>query len=123
MELIVLPALERYRPELIVVACGYDASVVDPLSRMMAHSETYRYLMQATLDAAAELCNGRVVVMHEGGYSEAYVPFCGHALIEALAGHRTAVTDPNIDYAAKQQPNDDFQKLQRRLLEEQAKDL
>ena len=123
MELIVLPALERYRPELIVVACGYDASVVDPLARMMAHSETYRYLMQVTLDAAADLCNGRVVVMHEGGYSEAYVPFCGHALIEAMAGHRTEVVDPNLDYARKQQPNDDFQKLQRRLLEEMAKEL
>ena len=123
MELIVLMALERYRPELIVVACGYDASVVDPLARMMAHSETYRDLMQATLDAAADLCNGRVVVMHEGGYSEAYVPFCGHALIEAMAGHRTEVVDPNLDYARKQQPNDDFQKLQRRLLEEMAQEL
>ena len=123
MELIVLPALERYRPELIVVACGYDASVVDPLARMMAYSDTYRYLMQTTLDAAADLCNGRVVVMHEGGYSEAYVPFCGHALIEAMAGHRTEVVDPNLDYASKQQPNDDFQKLQRRLLEEMAKEL
>jgi acetoin utilization deacetylase AcuC-like enzyme len=123
MELIVLPALERYRPELIIVACGYDASIVDPLSRMMAHSETYRYLMQVTLDAASDLCNGRVVVMHEGGYSEAYVPFCGHALIEAMAGHRTEVTDPNLEFALQQQPNEDFQKLQRRLLEEMAKEL
>lgn len=123
MELIVLPALERYRPELIVVACGFDASIVDPLSRMMAHSETFRYLMQATLDAADRLCGGRVVVMHEGGYSEAYVPFCGHALIEALCGRRMAVTDPNLEIAIEQQPGPEFEKLQRRLLEEQAKDL
>jgi len=106
-----------------VVACGYDASVVDPLSRMMAHSETYRYLMQTTLEAADALCHGRVVVMHEGGYSEAYVPFCGHALIEALAGQRTEVADPNLDFARLQQPGEAFQQLQRRLLEEQAKDL
>jgi acetoin utilization deacetylase AcuC-like enzyme len=123
MELIVLPALERYRPELIVVACGFDASIVDPLSRMMAHSETFRYLMQATRDAADQLCKGRVVVIHEGGYSEAYVPFCGHALIEALSGHRTAVTDPNLEISIEQQPGAEFQKLQRRILEEQARDL
>ncbi len=85
MEMVVLPALQRYRPELIIVACGFDANIVDPLARMMAHSETYRWLMATTMAAADELCSGRVVVVHEGGYSEAYVPFCGHALIEALA--------------------------------------
>ena len=106
-----------------MVACGYDASIVDPLSRMMAHSETYRWLMQTTLDVADALCGGRVVVMHEGGYSEAYVPFCGQALIEALSGHRTAVTDPNLEIAIQQQPGDAFRKLQRRLLEEQAQEL
>ncbi|MCA3559802.1 MAG: class II histone deacetylase [Aestuariivirga sp.] len=123
MELIVLPALARYRPELIIVACGYDASIVDPLARMMAHSQTYRYLMQATLDAAADLCNGRVVAMHEGGYSEAYVPFCGQALMEALSGHRTDVVDPNLEAAIQQQPGEAFIQLQRRLLEEQAQEL
>jgi acetoin utilization deacetylase AcuC-like enzyme len=123
MELIVLPALVRYRPELIVVACGYDASIVDPLARMMAHSETFRHLMQATLDAADQLCGGRVAVIHEGGYSEAYVPFCGHALIEALSGHRTMVADPNLEIAVEQQPGAEFQALQRRLLEEQARTL
>ena len=123
MELIVLPALERYRPELIVVACGYDPSIVDPLARMQAHSETFRFLMQVTQEAADTLCGGRVAVVHEGGYSEAYVPFCGHALIEALAGQRTAVVDPNLDIAIQQQPGEQFQALQRRLLEEMAAEL
>jgi acetoin utilization deacetylase AcuC-like enzyme len=34
---------------------------------------------------------GRVVAVHEGGYSEQYVPFCGLAVIEQLAGLRTKV--------------------------------
>ncbi len=120
MELVVLPALRRYRPELIIVACGYDANVVDPLARMQAHSETYRWLMQQTMAAADDLCGGKVVVVHEGGYSEAYVPFCGHALIEALAGCRTEVVDPNLEYAIKQQPGPEFMALQRKLLEDMA---
>jgi acetoin utilization deacetylase AcuC-like enzyme len=39
------------------------------------------------------LLQGRVVAVHEGGYSEQYVPFCGLAVIEQLAGVRTKVRD------------------------------
>jgi acetoin utilization deacetylase AcuC-like enzyme len=123
MELVVLPALRRYQPELIIVACGYDANIVDPLARMMAHSETFRWLMTATMKAADDLCGGRVAVAHEGGYSEAYVPFCGHALIEALSGHRTDVKDPNLEFAMAEQPGPEFVALQRRLLQDMAAQL
>jgi hypothetical protein len=43
---------------------------------------------------AEELCGGRLVVAHEGGYSTAYVPFCGLAIIEELSGIATRVADP-----------------------------
>ena len=42
MRRIVQPALQRFRPELIVVACGYDANAVDPLARMLLHSDSFR---------------------------------------------------------------------------------
>ncbi len=93
----VLPALERFRPELIVIASGLDASAMDPLGRMMCTSETYRQLTRLTLDAAERLCAGRLVATHEGGYSNVYVPFCGLAVIEELAGTRTAVIDPYLE--------------------------
>ena len=35
---------------------------------------------------ADDLCGGRLAVIHEGGYAEAYVPFCGLAVVEALSG-------------------------------------
>jgi hypothetical protein len=35
-----------------------------------------------------------LIALHEGGYSEAYVPFCGLAAIEALAGVHPASPDP-----------------------------
>lgn len=104
-EQLVLPALDRFAPELIIVASGLDANAVDPLARMLLHSETYRTLAEMMLDAAQRLCAGKLVVVHEGGYAEAYVPFCGHALIEALAGVRTAVTDPVLDMAQAWQPD------------------
>jgi acetoin utilization deacetylase AcuC-like enzyme len=90
---IVVPALARFAPELIVVASGLDANAFDPMGRMMLHSDTYRELTEMLLAFAG----GRMVVIHEGGYSEFYVPFCGLAIVEAMAGRRTAVEDPYLE--------------------------
>ena len=46
----------------------------DPLGRMMAYSETFREMTQLLMEAADELCSGRLVLSHEGGYSPTYVP-------------------------------------------------
>jgi acetoin utilization deacetylase AcuC-like enzyme len=94
MEQVVVPALERFCPELILVACGFDANVLDPLARMMVTSTVYRAMTAMLLDAAGALCDGRIVFSHEGGYSEVYVPFCGLAVIETMAGVKSVVDDP-----------------------------
>ena len=46
------------------------------------------------LNVADEVCNGRAVFAHEGGYSPVHVPFCGVAVLEELSGARTDVVDP-----------------------------
>ncbi|ESR25335.1 class II histone deacetylase [Lutibaculum baratangense] len=117
---IVLPALHRYRPDAIVVACGYDASGVDPLSRMMAGSETFAEMTRMTMDAAADLCGGRLLIVHEGGYSEAHVPFCGHAVIQTLAGSGIAAPDPLKPRLDSQQPGERFNRLQDEMIGEMA---
>jgi acetoin utilization deacetylase AcuC-like enzyme len=112
MDRIVLPALARFRPDLIVVASGLDANGLDPLARMLAHSGTYRAMTAALMQAADTLCDGRLVLVHEGGYSEVMVPFCGHAIMETLSGERTQVTDPLLDFLAAQQPPPEFDALE-----------
>ena len=102
---IVLPALDRFRPDAIVVACGFDASGVDPLSRTLASVETFDRMTAMTMEAADRHCGGRLVLVHEGGYSEAYVPFCGHAVIARLAGSAIAAPDPLAVRLSFQQPN------------------
>ena len=106
---IVQPALKRFRPDIIVVACGYDASAIDPLSRMMATAETFGNITAAIKRSATELCDGRLVLVHEGGYSEVYVPFCGHATIAALSGSSIVATDPFASTFAQRQPTERFQ--------------
>ncbi len=94
MRRVVVPALERYRPEMIVVPSGFDASGVDPLGRMMVSAEGYRQMTALLMKAADRLCGGRLLMSHEGGYSAMYAPYCGLAVLEEMSGHRTAVNDP-----------------------------
>lgn len=97
---VVLPALQRFRPELLLVASGFDAGAMDPLGRMLLTSDTYRRMTRSLLGAAEELCGGRLVLCHEGGYSTAHVPFCGLAVLEELSGSSTGVVDPFLGFFA-----------------------
>lgn len=90
---VVLPALRAYQPELIIVASGFDASIMDPLARMMMRSDGFRSLGRKMVDLASEVSEGRLVCLQEGGYSPIYVPFCGLAVVEELAGIRTGTSD------------------------------
>jgi len=94
---VVRPALDRFAPEFVLVASGLDASMCDPLGRMNLTSECFGTLTDRLLDAAGDLCGGRLVLCHEGGYSSAYVPYCGLAIVERLAGVATGVADPWLD--------------------------
>ena len=108
MERLVLPRIRAHRPDLIVVACGLDAAILDPLGRMLATAETFGAMTRQVMGLADEVCGGRVVMAHEGGYSEVYVPFCGHAVIAALAGSEVVATDPFAATFAARQPSADF---------------
>ena len=94
MDDVVLPALHAFKPELIVIACGFDACYFDPLSHMLLVANHYRTMTQKVMAAADELCGGRVVASHEGGYCDFYVPLCGVAVIETLAGISSGIKDP-----------------------------
>ncbi|MFV0275641.1 MAG: class II histone deacetylase [Parahaliea sp.] len=97
---VVIPALEAFRPQLIVVPSGFDAGAYDPLGRMMMHSDGYRSLTGKLLAAADRLCEGRLLMCHEGGYNTWTVPFFGLAVMEALSGISTGVVDPFLEMAA-----------------------
>lgn len=91
---VVIPALEKFKPDMIIVPSGFDAGAFDPLGRQMMTSEGYRGLTRKIMDAANSLCSGRVMMCHEGGYNAPTVPFFGLAVIEELSGIQTGVIDP-----------------------------
>jgi acetoin utilization deacetylase AcuC-like enzyme len=86
MDRIVCTALERFRPDLIVVSSGLDANGVVPLARMLALGGTYRAMTERLMAQAERHCGQRLILVHEGGYSQSCVPSCGYAIMEALCG-------------------------------------
>lgn len=119
-ERIVVRALREYRPDAIVVACGFDACGVDPLSRTLASAETFSVMTKMLMEVADECCEGKLLLVHEGGYSEAYVPFCGHAVVSALSGSGIIAPDPLALRFTRQQPNARLRDFYRTLIDEMA---
>lgn len=116
---VVLPALKRFKPEIIVVHSGFDACAMDPVGHMLLHSESYRELTQLLMTAADTLCGGKLAMFHEGGYSIPYVPYCGLAVMEELSGIRTEVEDPFLDFW-RVQPAQKLRPHQQELINELA---
>ncbi|GMF21703.1 unnamed protein product [Phytophthora fragariaefolia] len=83
---VVVPALDAFKPDFVLVSSGFDASYADPLAAMILSSSVFRFMARELVEAAKRLCGGRIVFAHEGGYSETYVPFCGAAVIEEMLG-------------------------------------
>jgi acetoin utilization deacetylase AcuC-like enzyme len=93
---VVIPALERFQPELILIASGLDANRYDINARMDLTAEDYRVFTQLLMDAADRLCGGRLVIIHEGGYSDMYTPYCGLRVVETLSGLDGGVPDGTL---------------------------
>ncbi|MDE2333511.1 MAG: histone deacetylase family protein [Rhodospirillales bacterium] len=64
----ILPALDAWRPDLIVVSAGFDAHRADPLAQLRLETGDFAWITDAILDVARHRCDDRVVSMLEGGY-------------------------------------------------------
>jgi len=123
VEQLVIPALLQFSPELLVIGSGYDASTFDVLGHMQLHAGSFHAMTRMMVETAERLGHGRVVMIHEGGYSEVHVPFCALAAIEALSGLATDVRDPFMAFIEQQHPPDDFAALHRQRIRRQALEL
>jgi len=93
-EQVIAPIVDQFKPELMIISAGQDASAFDPLARMMVTAEGYRQISSIMVELADKYCQGRLVACHEGGYSAAYVPFCSLRIIESFSGKKSGVEDP-----------------------------
>jgi acetoin utilization deacetylase AcuC-like enzyme len=82
---IVIPVVRRFRPDLILVSAGYDAHYLDPLASLQMTTSGFHALTRRIVEAADDLCSGRVVVCLEGGYDLEAIAWSALATLRALA--------------------------------------
>jgi len=64
----VVPALEAFGPEVLLISAGYDAHQLDPLGGLRMTTAGFRALSALLADAGRRLCGGRMAAVTEGGY-------------------------------------------------------
>ena len=68
-EEIVIPALHRFNPDLVLVSAGYDAHRDDPLANLNLNLTGYNWICRKLINLANEICSGKIVFFLEGGYN------------------------------------------------------
>src|SRR5437899_3637437 len=64
----ILPALDAFRPELVLISAGFDAHNSDPLAQLMLEEADYTWVTEKLLEIADRHAAGRLVATLEGGY-------------------------------------------------------
>ena len=81
-----IPALDRFRPQLVMVSAGFDAHRDDPLAYLKLDDEDYRWVTQRLVDVAERHADGRVVSTLEGGYNTEALGRCAVEHLRVLMG-------------------------------------
>ncbi|APV50861.1 deacetylase [Betaproteobacteria bacterium GR16-43] len=84
VESVWLPALDRYKPQLVFVSAGFDAHREDPLAYLNLEDEDYRWVTERLLEVAKQHAKGRVVSTLEGGYDTVTLGRCVVEHLEVL---------------------------------------
>lgn len=85
-EVTLLPALDAFRPQLVLVSAGFDGHHLDPLAQFQLESEDFAWLTRRLLSIADRHAAGRLVSTLEGGYSLTALAECSVAHLGALLG-------------------------------------
>ena len=81
----VVPILEAFAPDLLLVSAGYDAHDRDPLGGMQVSTGGYARMDRVLRDAADRCCGGRLAVVTEGGYDLEALEACLAGTLDVLA--------------------------------------
>jgi acetoin utilization deacetylase AcuC-like enzyme len=97
---VVVPALQQYKPDLLLVSAGFDAHERDPLAGMRLTTAAFGAMTMALRNVAQDCCEGRIVLMTEGGYDLTALAQSLESAIDALASTSALVKWPEDDIAS-----------------------
>jgi acetoin utilization deacetylase AcuC-like enzyme len=81
---VIIPVIDEYEPELILVSAGYDAHNADPLGGLSLSTEAFDWLTGELKAAAERSCNGKIVMILEGGYNVEALAECAEGALKTL---------------------------------------
>jgi acetoin utilization deacetylase AcuC-like enzyme len=67
-ETVILPRLDGFKPDLVIISAGFDAHVRDPLANLNLVEDDYAWVTGKLMDVADRCAGGRIVSVLEGGY-------------------------------------------------------
>jgi acetoin utilization deacetylase AcuC-like enzyme len=79
-----LPELDLFRPQLLLVSAGFDADARDPLAELQLHADDYTWITQGLIELTERHAGGRIVSALEGGYDLDALRECTAAHVAAL---------------------------------------
>lgn len=82
-----LPALNKFKPQIIFISAGFDAHIEDDMSQVSLVDEDYRWVTDQIKDIADKHANGRIVSVLEGGYALSALGRSAVAHINGLIGY------------------------------------
>jgi len=88
---LIVPVLDQFRPELIIVSAGFDAHERDPLAGMRMTTEGYAALTAELCAVSDRHCHGRLVLVTEGGYDLTALSECLELTVAVVAGEQPAL--------------------------------
>ncbi len=88
---VMAPAADRFAPQLILVSAGYDAHWADPLGQMNLSTAGFSKLNEIVIKLAQTLCQGRLIMLQEGGYNVEAMACCVASSLNQLLGDDAAV--------------------------------
>ena len=81
----ILPAIDQFKPEFIIISAGFDAHRDDPLGEINLSTGFYGWMTDRIMEMADKHAGGRIVSVLEGGYNLAMLPLCIEEHLKGLS--------------------------------------
>ena len=86
----ILPAIENFRPDAVLLSAGFDAHADDPLAEIRLTTDCYAWMTHRMLEVAERHASGRIISLLEGGYDLNALSDCVRTHVAVLSGNDVA---------------------------------
>ena len=81
----ILPKIDAFAPQAVIISAGFDAHAEDPLAHIMLSTGFFAWMTERMLEVAERHADGRLISILEGGYNTDVLPLCVAAHLELLS--------------------------------------